>query len=392
MLARIGRLPGQDGTTRPGLGAAEQQACELVASWLEEEGLAVSWDAAGNLFGRLPGSDPTAPEIWTGSHLDTVPNGGRFDGALGVLVALEAVAGLTNTVRLSTLCVVVFRDEEGWRFGRGFFGSRAVCGEVVPSDLVATDGDGVAVGEALSALGFAGTPLPSPLPGSFVEVHIEQGPVLEQAGMPHAVVSAISGMAGFSVTLRGVSGHAGTVPLADRQDAFVAGAEFALQLRDEALRIPGAVATIGEVHITDAASNVVPGLVRLSVDLRAPTSEALAALADAVARIARSAECSVGVEQTWYSEPVPLSDRVRRVIHEAAAALDVQAIDLPSGAGHDAGILATAGVATGMLLVRSMNGGVSHGPEELTDRTDVATAIAVLAGTLRTLSEPLSSG
>lgn len=388
-LAEIGRVSGEAGTTRPGLSSEEQQACELVASWMEQEGLTTSWDGAGNLFGRLPGSDRSGTEVWTGSHLDTVPNGGRFDGALGVVVGLEAVAALRESGLSSTLCVVVFRYEEGWRFGGGCLGSRAICGALPPLELKTTDVDGVSVGEALDALGFSGPGPAESLPGSFLEVHIEQGPVLEGEDIPHAVVTAIAGMAGFALTFTGVSGHAGTVPLADRQDAFLAAASFAIELREEALRVPGAVATIGDVRIPGGARNVVPGLVRVSVDVRAPTSEALTSLVDAVPRLAQDAAaragCSVESELRWLTEPVPMSAQVRAAIQESAAELDVPIVDLPSGAGHDAGILAAHGVPTGMLFVRSLNGGVSHRPDELTSHDDIATAIAVLAGTLARL-------
>ena len=175
-LARIGAAA-RGGVTRPGLGREEQRACELVASWMAEAGLEVSWDAAGNLFGRRPGRDPGAPEVWSGSHLDTVPEGGRFDGSLGVVTALEAARRLASEQLRSTLVVCVFRDEEGCRFGRGVFGSRAVCGRVGEADLDLRDADGMTVRDALSALGYAGPPGVRPaLPASFVEVHVEQGP------------------------------------------------------------------------------------------------------------------------------------------------------------------------------------------------------------------------
>jgi hydantoinase/carbamoylase family amidase len=355
-----------------------------------EEGLSVSWDEAGNLFGRLPGSDSSRAEVWTGSHLDTVPNGGRFDGALGVVVGLEAVAALRESGPPSTLAVVACRYEEGWRFGGGCFGSRAICGSLPPSELTTTDAHGVSVREALDALGFSG-PLPSrSLPGSFVEVHIEQGPVLEGLNIPHAVVTAIAGIAGFAVTFTGVSGHAGTIPLADRQDAFLAAADFAIELREEALRSRDAVATIGDVRIPGGARNVVPGLVLVSVDARAPTNDALMSLVDAIPRLAEDAAaragCSVDTELRWLTEPVQMSAQVRDAIQQSAAGLDIPIVDLHSGAGHDAGIFAAHGVPTGMLFVRSLNGGVSHRPDELTGPADIATAISVLTGALARLS------
>jgi allantoate deiminase len=385
-LADLGRVRGGDGTTRPGLGAEEQHACELVAGWMADEGLSVSWDGSGNVFGRLPGLDDTTAEIWTGSHLDTVPNGGRFDGALGVVVALEAVSALRESNLRSTLVVAVFRYEEGWRFGGGCFGSRAVCGVLPPGELEALDSDGISVRQALESLNLEGPSKAPALPGFFVEVHIEQGPVLEDKAIPHAVVTAIAGIAGYSVTFAGASGHAGTVPLSSRRDAFLAAAAFALDLRERALTVPDAVATVGDVRIPGGARNVVAGSTTVSVDVRAPTSAALRLLVDAVPQLAKHAAdqngCSASVELRWLTEPVPMSKQVREAIHGSAADLGIPAIDLHSGAGHDAGIFAECGVPTGMLFVRSLNGGASHRPDELSDPADIGTAISILTGAL----------
>jgi len=387
-LAEIGR-EGRAGAHRPGLSAAEQRACELVATWLGQEGLEVSWDACGNLYGRLAGSDPAAGEIWAGSHLDTVPNGGRFDGALGVLAALEAVAQLCDLPRAATLCVAAFRDEEGWRFGEGCFGSRCLCGTVTDADLQATDADGVSIREALAALGYPEPLGGGTLPAAFVEVHIEQGPVLERLGLAHAVVTSIAGMSGFTATITGSPGHAGTTPMEGRRDALLAAAELALALRERAMRIHGAVVTVGRLTIADAAANVIPGEVTISIDARCPTAGGLEQLIDglgeACSQIASASGCAVVLDPVWRSRPVPMSARVGDAIRQAAATAGLELADLASGGGHDAGILAEAGVDCGMLFVRSRNGGVSHRPEELTDEADVATAIQLLAGTLATL-------
>ena len=389
-LAEIGADAERGGTTRPGLSVDEQRACELVAEWCEEEGLAVSWDAAGNLIARRPGGRDGIPEVWSGSHLDTVPGGGRFDGALGVLVALEAVAVLGSTPLAAPLAVVAFRDEEGWRFGRGFFGSRAVSGRVTEDELESADADGVRVRDALDELGLEGPPVAGPLPGTFVEVHVEQGPVLERTATGHAVVSSIAGMAGYTATIHGDAGHAGTTPMAGRRDAFLAAAELAIALRDAALVIPGAVVTTGDVRIARPAANVVPGRVELAIDARAPSDDGLQALLDAVEASAAAAAsptgCSVDLDRQWISPPVRMSERVRAALADAAAAAGVAVAELPSGAGHDAGVLAAAGVDAGMLFVRSLNGGVSHRPDELSAEDDVAGAIGVLAGALATLA------
>jgi allantoate deiminase len=387
-LAQLARIGGSSsgGVTRAGLGRDEQHACELVASWMMEDGLEVSWDAAGNLFGRRRGLDPNVPEVWSGSHLDSVPEGGRFDGSLGVLVALEAARRLASEPLTATLAVCVFRDEEGFRFGRGTFGSRAVCGRLTEPDLDLTDAEGTTVRAALSALGFMGLRAPrSALPGSFVEVHVEQGPVLDRSDVPLAAVTAITGMAGFDIRFHGESGHAGTLPMQGRRDAFLAAAEFALALRDEALRLGNAVATVGDVRIIGGAANVVPGRVEVTVDVRAPTLETLTAIATAAPRLAGAAGFEVDIEQVTFDPPVPLSAVVQEALRDAARSEGAPILDLGSGAGHDAGILAAAGVEAGMLFVRSRNGGVSHRPEELTDAADIATAAAVLTRTLRVL-------
>jgi len=387
-LARLGAVGDDGGITRPGLSAVEDDAHTLVAGWCEEAGLAVSRDAAGNLYAR-PADSPAAAEIWSGSHVDTVPSGGRFDGALGVVAALEAVIEVAAARPGAPLAVVVFRDEEGWRFRNGCFGSRSVVGDIGPEDLAQRDAAGISVAEALAALGLAGPPVDVALPAAYVETHIEQGPMLESAGAPLGDVAAIVGMAGFSVTFSGSSGHAGTVPMSDRSDAFAACAELAVRLRDRALEIPGSVVTIGDVAIPNPASNVIPGVVRASIDVRAPSIEALDLLVAAVpavaADVAARNRCGVDAARGGRWQPVALSNRIRRSIRAAARRTEVPITELVSGAGHDAGVLAAAGVDAGMLFVRSLNGGASHRPDELSDEADVAAAIAVLAETLRSL-------
>jgi allantoate deiminase len=203
-------------------------------------------------------------------------------------------------------------------------------------------------------------------------------------------VTVIAGMAGFTVEFTGAPGHAGTVPMPGRSDAMVAAAEFCLAIRDAALAVPGAVATVGELRIQDAAANVIPGRVTLTLDLRAPSTEALAGLRSGVSTIAamaaEAASCAAAVEATWHSHPSRLDDRVRTAIRGAAAAHGHRIAAVPSGAGHDAGTLAAAGVASGMLFVRSLNGGASHRPDELSGEGDVAKAIDVLTTTMETLA------
>lgn len=309
---------------RIGDSPAEDAAHELAAGWFREAGLEVEVDAAGNLIGRVPGGER---KVWTGSHLDTVPSGGRFDGALGVVAGLEAVERLG----LPGLGVVVFRDEE-----RGCAGSRARCAA-------------------------------GPLPDAFLELHIEQGPRLAAAGVPLAVVSAIVGYSRQTVTITGRAGHAGTTPMADRDDALCAAAERVLAIRAAALAIPEAVATVGTLTVEPGGVNVIPGSITFTVDVRAPDRARLDQLLAAI-----GLETGVGVEPSLMDASVVAATR------SAIEELGLPVLELASGAGHDAGILATAGVPSGMLFVRSLNGGVSHSPDEHSSDEDVLLAVAAL--------------
>ena len=336
-LEELYTLGGGRGANRPAGSVAESEACALAGRWMEEAGLTVKRDAFGNVIGRLLGSKPELPEVWAGSHLDSVPDGGKYDGALGVVAAIDAVAGVGASVR--TLGVVAFRDEE-----RGCFGSLA--------------------------LAKSGT-----LPGRYVELHVEQGPVLEHSGAALGVVTGIVGSTRREVVFEGTAGHAGTSPMSARDDALVQAAQYVLRVRDAATAIEGAVATVGVLDVEPGAVNVIPGRVRLTVDARAPDRERLARLLE-----------SLGLEPGVDLEPVELDASICSVLREEVERVAPPAVELHSGAGHDAGVLAAAGVETGMLFVRSLNGGVSHSPDELSSEDDIALAVEVLTATLRRLA------
>jgi acetylornithine deacetylase/succinyl-diaminopimelate desuccinylase-like protein len=341
-LDQLYAIGGGPGANRLGGSAEEDEAHELAAGWMRGAGLEVERDAAGNLYGRLRGRRPELPEVWTGSHLDSVPAGGRFDGALGVIGGLEAVERAGQQER--TLTVVAFRDEEGWK-GPGCVGSRSLCAGGL-----------------------------DPGPAAFVELHVEQGPRLEDADTPLAVVTGIVATARGQVVFEGREGHAGTTPMAARSDALVAAAEFVLRLRDAAAAVEGAVATVGRLEVEPGASNVIPARVRMSVDVRAPDGERLdAVLAVVPAEVVRT-------------EPVAMAELPSGALRDQIERLGLPLVELPSGAGHDAGVLASAGVPTGMLFVRSLNGGISHSPEEHTAREDIEQAVSVLAGALARLA------
>jgi acetylornithine deacetylase/succinyl-diaminopimelate desuccinylase-like protein len=336
-LEELFAIGGGPGANRIGSSAEEDAAHELAADWMRAAGLDVEVDAHGNLLGRLPGDERELPEVWTGSHLDSVPRGGRYDGALGVVAGIAALERLGR--RRRTLAVVAFRDEE-----RGCVGSRARCR--------------------------AGG-----LPGAWVELHHEQGPQLAQAGAPLGVVTGIVGYKRGTRELVGRAGHAGTTPMEGRTDALVAAAGEILRIRDVATAIDGAVATVGTLEVEPGGVNVVPGRVRLVVDARAPDAERLTQLLD-----------ELGLDGEGRTEPVEMSDVVRGALRGAIAARGLPVVELASGAGHDAGVLAAAGVAAGMLFVRAGNDGVSHHPDELASDEDVALAVDVLADTLDRLA------
>jgi allantoate deiminase len=391
-LFEIGR---DAGTNRAGLGEGEQRAHDLVAGWMHEAGLAVTVDRAGNLWGRAAGADPSLPEVWSGSHLDTPPDGGRFDGALGVVTALEASAAIrASGGARRTIAVVAFRLEEGPRFGRGVFGSRALFGELEADEADLVDAEGVTLGEAFTALGLGET-LPSGAildgaPACFVEAHIEQGPSLAAQGATLGVVTSIAGMAGIEIVFAGRRGHAGTVPMDLRSDALGAAAGFVRRVHDAARSLPGAVATVGRLDVSPGATNTIPGRVELFADLRAPDSDRLDALVAAASSAARhaadGASCQVEVVPRWRYEPVAMDPGPSDALRRAIAGAGLEPVELPSGAGHDAAITAEAGVPSGMLFVRSDAEGLSHAPEEATGADAVAAAVGVLEAALRELA------
>jgi allantoate deiminase len=392
-LAELFEIGREAGTNRPGLGEGEQRAHDLVASWMAEAGLEVEVDAAGNLIGRLAGSDPAAAEVWTGSHLDTPPDGGMFDGALGVVAGLDAVAAIGARSVRRTIAVVAFRLEEGCRFGRGVFGSRAMVGDIEPDEGDLLDADGISVAEAFAELGLGRLPTQGwahPPPACFLETHIEQGPSLGATGAPLGIVTSIAGMAGLDIVFSGSRGHAGTVPMNLRSDALGAAARFVLAAHEVARSIPGAVATVGRLVTLPGATNTIPGRTELFADLRAPDAAGLDALVEraaaAATEAAAAAGCTVEVLPRWRYEPVAMDSATAAVVRRAVAGLGLDPVDLPSGAGHDAAIMATAGIPSAMLFVRSDAGGVSHAPEESTGADAIALCVQALTAALSELA------
>lgn len=327
-LARLDSLyaiGGGPGANRIGYSAEEDEAHRLARRWMEDSRLDVEVDPAGNLVGR----HPAGGDVWTGSHLDSVPQGGKFDGALGVVAALEAVEAAGRGV------VVVFRNEE-----RGCAGSRAFEGQ----------------------------------PRAYLEVHVEQGPVLAARGAPLGVVASIAGVARGEVVVEGRAGHAGTVPMDRRDDALVEAAELVLRIRDIARGVEEGVATVGRLEVEPGAVNVIPSRVTLFVDARAPDA----------ARFDRLVE-ELGLSPTYRVEPAAMDDGLRALLRTELERRGLPVVELASGAGHDAGILAGKGIPSAMLFVRSLNDGASHSPDEFSSAADIALALEVLSSAVASL-------
>jgi hydantoinase/carbamoylase family amidase len=375
---------------------ALREASEAVREWMAAAGMAVREDAAGNLIGRYDGSDPGAGTLILGSHLDTVRDAGRYDGALGVLVGIAAVARLAEREeRLPfALEVYAFSDEEGTRFGTAYLGSAAVAGRFDYAWLARRDGDGTTMADALRAYGsdpgaLAGARRdPGDLIG-YVEVHIEQGPVLERADVPVGIVESIAGQTRWDVELRGQAGHAGTVPMDGRRDALCAAAELVLAVEAAGRAGAGLVATVGELDVLPGAANVIPGAARLSVDVRhgddAERREAVAHLKSETEWIAAQRAVEVATVPRFEHDAVCCDPGLVAALEHAVSARGLEPMRLVSGAGHDAVQLAAL-APVAMLFVRCA-GGVSHDPAESVAEGDVAVALDVLDELLAGLAD-----
>ncbi|HEV2012197.1 MAG TPA: Zn-dependent hydrolase [Candidatus Limnocylindria bacterium] len=401
---RIGELSAIGGTgtsvTRLGLSPEEQRARELVGGWLSARGAKVWRDPAGNVYGRFGDvAGVAAPKresaaILVGSHIDSVPEGGRFDGALGVLCAIEAVdALLDDGARFRRPVEVVgWCDEEGARFGIGLFGSCAAFGRLPDGAARRADRSGVTIADALRAIGESGDPTKAKRdPGelaAYLELHIEQGPRLAERGIPLGVVSDIVGILHARVTVRGRQDHAGATSMTAREDALAAAAEMVLAVESAARALPDAVGTVGEISVRPGAKNVVPGECVFSLDLRARSEVTVEQLARdvraAIRRIGDARGVRSSLDVLSRVPAVPLDPKLRDLFLRSAKAVGVEAPDLFSGAGHDAENSQLAGVPTGMLFVRSTGG--SHNPNELATVDDAALGARVLALALKELA------
>lgn len=380
--------------TRPAYTPALRAAHDRVSDWMRTAGMTVYEDAAGNLVGSYPANRSAARTLIIGSHLDTVRDAGRYDGTLGILVAIAALETLHRQDRrlAAAIDVVAFANEEGLRFDPSFTGSLALTGQLPDEALQRQDRAGVSLAAALRE--FGGDPehlaqdarRADDLVG-YVEVHIEQGPQLEALGQPLGLVTAIAGTTRAQLSLSGTAGHAGTVPMHLRHDALCGAAQFILAAEKIAQTTPGLVATVGQLALHPDASNVIPGRVSLSLDLRHQDDDlrmqALSELQDRALTLANQRGLQLTWEELQNCPAVTLTSEFCERLHQAIEAAGHTPVALASGARHDAAVLANF-TNTAMLFVRC-RGGISHHPSEMVAVEDVAAALATLGYFLESL-------
>ena len=392
-MAGITDVPGE--TTRLFLSPATHDVHTLLLRWMREAGLEGRVDDAGNVRAVRPGADPQAPRVVLFSHIDTIPDAGAFDGPLGVVLALEAIAILAEERLPFSIEVIAFSEEEGIRFGFPFFGSMAVVGQVVPATLDRKDNQGMSVAEALYGFGLrpqniAKSCALAPETFAALEVHIEQGPVLEAENLSLGVVDAIAGQSRFELTFTGQANHAGTTPMRLRHDALAAAAQWMVEVERYAVNHPDLVATVGHVEVSPGAVNVVPGEVRATLDVRHPKDEprrtAVASLLTKAEIAAAQRGVMMSAKAMSKQAAVPMNRELTLALEQAAARAGHKTYAMFSGAGHDAMIVAPH-VPTTMLLVRSPEG-LSHHPGETVLVEDVEAALGTVLELLRGLKPP----
>ena len=376
--------------TRLFLSDAHRRAAAAFIGWCAEAGVAARIDAAGNVVARYEGRMAGAPALMLGSHIDTVRDAGRYDGNYGALAALAVVEALARHGERfdHAVEIVAFGDEEGVRYRTTLTGSRALAGDYPEDALDQKDSSGVLMRDALAA--FGGDPdealtLRADHVAAFVEVHIEQGPVLEAEGLPLGVVTAINGATRLEVGVDGMAGHAGATPMALRRDAFAAAAEMALMIERRARAEPDLVATIGRMEVWPGAANVIPGHAQFSIDLRAPLdARREAALVDiraGIDAVARERRVTATVAITHEAPAFICDPRIVAGLTRAVGSLGLPVRMLPSGAGHDTMAIGRFRPA-GMLFVRC-KGGISHNPLESITAEDCALGLAALTRFVR---------
>ncbi len=379
-IAACTEVPGE--ITRLFLTPPMKDVHALLRGWMEAAGMTVHVDAIGNLRGLYPGAAPLSPSLIIGSHLDTVPNAGAFDGILGVVLGVAIVEELRGQNLPFAIEVIGFSEEEGVRFRKPFLGSLAVVGKLDAETLALTDQNGIAVMDAIKHFGLDPAQLPSVALSdeafAYLEFHIEQGPVLESEDASVGIVDALVGQTRMQLVFLGHANHAGTTPMNLRHDAMAAAAEWISAVEDYAKSQEGLVATVGDVEISPSVVNVIAGRAIASLDVRHADDTVRKAAIDAMMERARGAATRRGVQVTAHTQldqaAVPLDSRLTKILQNAAARAGFPSRVMTSGAGHDAMILAPY-IPSAMLFLRSP-GGLSHHPDETVLPQDVEAALA----------------
>ena len=403
-LSVFGRPAGgtfADGVSRTAYSDADVEGRRYVMGLMKAAGLQPRLDAAGNIFGTRRGRDNTRPPILFGSHIDSVPSGGNFDGDLGSLSALGVIEALDAAgVRTRhPLEMVVWAHEEGFAFGRGLACSRIAAGDVTPADLDEV-WNGMRRADAIRKIGGNPDRIDTAKRGKgshhcYLELHIEQGGTLERSATPIGVVEGIVAIDKYDAIVTGFANHAGTTPIAERHDALLAAAHLTIAVRDAVTRLSGRqVGTVGHIEVTPNSPNVIPGRVEMSVELRDLSPQKLVTMMDDIRararEIAASTQTTIEFKKGTANAPAVASPEVQAAIERAAESLNLKSSRLPSGAGHDAQMMARLG-PMGMIFVPSV-GGISHSPKELTHWDDCARGADVLLRTILEMDkEPPSS-
>jgi allantoate deiminase len=392
-LAEIGKI-GETGVCRLTLSKEDKQAVLKVKDWMEEAGLDTRIDDFGNLIGQWEGEEDTLPILVIGSHIDSQPYGGRFDGTVGVLGALEVVQTMKEKglKPKRTIEVIAFSDEEGCRFDKGLFGVRGILNQLEEGELERVDSDGVSRRDALIEFGcnpdqLEASVYPKGRIGEFIEMHIEQGPILDRGNVPVGIVTGISGPLWLTVELQGFAGHAGSVPMSYRQDALVAAAEITLTLNELASMDPEAptVATVGKMEVFPNSRNIIPERVRFTIDLRDIDLERRkdieATLYPAIDHICEKHQVTRTIRVDTESEPRYCAEAIMDDMRKSAQEIFGQAVpELMSGPFHDAIAMSTV-CDYGMIFVRCKDG-ISHNPKESAEFEDISKGAELLYQTV----------
>jgi allantoate deiminase/N-carbamoyl-L-amino-acid hydrolase len=391
-MSLIGKI-GETGTCRPAHSPEEKQAFQLAASWMHDAGMQTRIDNFGNLVGTLKGSKPELPVLMMGSHLDSQPYGGRFDGVAGVLCAIEAVTTLTeNGIKPErTIEIISFADEEGWRFKKGLFGSRGILGKLEEGELQRTDTNGITREKALIDFGcdiskFKESEYKAGSIFAFLELHIEQGPILDRAHKPIGIVTGISGPLWLTVKLKGMAGHTGSVPMHMRQDALLGAAEVIVGLNKIVTQIAGAptVGTVATIDVFPASRNIIAEEVSFTLDLRDIDLDRRNCyeqqVRDLIAESAKAHQLTYEISEDTNSEPRYCAGWIKTIIGEECKALGLDTPELMSGPFHDALALSYA-CDYGMIFIRCKDG-ISHNPLEYSSDEDLALGTEILYGTI----------